>query len=117
MVTAKLDTTGPPVTIFDPVAKPSKMIVPEVAGQITQVNCLVAPAAKSVMVTGIGRYRTNEQGYADIDLPRGDWYALIIRYGDHEEVLYQEKLAQGESYVYNPDPSNVSGRLWVLSPE
>ncbi len=70
-----------------------------------------------VMVTGIGRYRTNEQGYADIDLPRGDWYALIISYGDHEEVLYQEKLAQGESYVYYPDPLTASGRFCVLSPE
>ena len=69
------------------------------------------------MVTGLGRYRTNEQGYADIDLPRGDWYALIISYGDHEEVLYQEKLAQGESYVYYPDPLTASGRFCVLSPE
>ena len=70
-----------------------------------------------VMVTGLGRYRTNEQGYANIELPGGDWYALIIRYGDHEEVLYQERLAQGETYVYTPDPLTASGRLCVLSPE
>ncbi len=70
-----------------------------------------------VMVAGLGSYQTNEQGYAIIDLPRGDWYALIINYGDHEEVLYQEKLAKGESYVYNPNPSTASGRLCVLSPE
>ncbi len=70
-----------------------------------------------VVVTGLGRYRTNEQGYANFYLPRDDWYALIIRYGDHEEVLYQEKLAQRESYVYNPDPLTASGRFCVLSPE
>ncbi len=40
-----------------------------------------------VVVAGLGRYRTNEQGYAKFYLPRDDWYALIIRYGDHEEVL------------------------------
>ena len=70
-----------------------------------------------VVVTGVGCYRTNEQGYANIDLPHGDWHALTIRYGDHEEVLYQKELAQGESYVYNPDPLTLSGRLRVLSAE
>ena len=70
-----------------------------------------------VMVAGLGSYQTNEQGYAIIDVPRGDWYALIIKYGDHEEVLYQEKLAKGESYVYNTNPLTASGRLCVLSPE
>ena len=74
-------------------------------------------SSAEVMVAGLGSYQTNEQGYAIIDVPRGDWYALIIKYGDHEEVLYQEKLAKGESYVYNPNPSTASGRLCVLSPE
>ena len=74
-------------------------------------------SSAEVMVAGLGSYQTNEQGYAIIDVPRGDWYALIIRYGDHEEVLYQEKLAKGESYVYNPNPSTASGRLCVLSLE
>ena len=74
-------------------------------------------SSAEVMVAGLDSYQTNEQGYAIIDVPRGDWYALIIKYGDHEEVLYQEKLAKGESYVYNPNPSTASGRLCVLSPE
>ncbi len=70
-----------------------------------------------VVVTGLGRYRTNEQGYANFYLPRDDLYALIIRYCDHEEVLYQEKLAQEGSYVYRSDPLTASGRFCVLSPE
>ncbi len=70
-----------------------------------------------VVVTGLGRYRTNEKGYAKFYLSRDDWYALIIRYGDHEEVLYQEKLAQEGSYVYRSDPLTASGRFCVLSPE
>ena len=70
-----------------------------------------------VMVAGLGRYRTDEQGYASIDPPRGDWHALIIRHGDHEEVLYQEKLAPGKSYVYTPDPLTGTGRFCALSPE
>ena len=74
-------------------------------------------SSAEVMVAGLGSYQTNEQGYAIIDVPRGDWYALIIKYGDHEEVLYQEKLAKGESYVYNTNPSTASGRLCVLSVE
>ena len=74
-------------------------------------------SSAEVMVAGLGSYQTNEQGYAIIDVPRGDWYALIIKYGDHEEVLYQEKLAKGESYVYNTHPSTASGRLCVLSLE
>ena len=74
-------------------------------------------SSAEVMVAGLGSYQTNEQGYAIIDVPRGDWYALIIKYGDHEEVLYQEKLAKGESYVYNTNLSTASGRLCVLSPE
>ena len=74
-------------------------------------------SSAEVRVAGLGSYQTNEQGYAIIDVPRGDWYALIIKYGDHEEVLYQEKLAKGESYVYNTNPSTASGRLCVLSPE
>ena len=74
-------------------------------------------SSAEVMVAGLGSYQTNEQGYAIIDVPRGDWYALIIKYGDHEEVLYQEKLAKGESYVYNTNPSTASGRLCVLLPE
>ena len=88
------------------------------AGQLTVLDHEGRPVfGAEVVVAGLGRSRTNKQGQAKFYLPRDDWYALIIRYADHEEVLYQEKLSPGGAYVYRPDPSTPSGRLWVLSEE
>ncbi len=70
-----------------------------------------------VTVAGVGRFRSNKKGYAKFSLPCDDWYALIISHDEHEEVLYMEKLAQGKTYLYRPDPATVSGRLTVLSEE
>ena len=50
-------------------------------------------------------------------LPGDGWYSLVISYGNHEEVLFQEILALGDSYVYRPDPSVASARLRALSIE
>ncbi len=68
-----------------------------------------------VVVAGLSRSKTNKQGYARFYLPCDDFYALVIRYGDHEEVLYQEKMTPGATYVYRPDPLSASGRLGILS--
>ena len=70
-----------------------------------------------VVVPGLGRFSTNDQGYTKFYLRGEEWYSLVISYGNHEEVLYQEILAPGGSYVYRPDPSVISGRLWALSTE
>lgn len=68
-----------------------------------------------VRIVGVGRSRTNKFGYTKLYLPGDDWYALVIKYDSHEEVLYQEKLTRGQSYTYRPDPSAASGRLCILS--
>ena len=72
-------------------------------------------AGADVVVAGLSRSKTNKHGYANIDLPRDDWYALIIRHGNREELLYEEKMAPGATYIYRPDPLSASGRLGVLS--
>lgn len=72
------------------------------------------PAAE-VVIAGINRSRTNNQGYARFYLPCDDFYAVVISYDNHEEVLYEEKMKPGGSYLYKPDPLSASGRLSVLS--
>ena len=70
-----------------------------------------------VVVAGLSRSKTNGEGYTKFYLPKDDFYALVIRYGGHEEVLYQEKMTPGEAYVYRPDSSSPSGRIQALSQE
>jgi hypothetical protein len=74
-------------------------------------------AGADVVVAGLGRSRTDRQGYARIYLPYEDFYALVIRFGEHEEVLYEEKMNTAKTYVYRPDPQVTSGRYFVLSLE
>ena len=44
-------------------------------------------------------------------------YALVVRNDGREEVLYEEQLAPGKTYVYRPDPAMSSGRIFVLEEE
>jgi hypothetical protein len=55
--------------------------------------------AEVTLVTG-GLSKTNDLGYAEIILPDPDWYALVIKYPGHEQVLYMEQLEQDKVYVY-----------------
>ncbi len=70
-----------------------------------------------VVVVGLGRSRTNRQGYTRFYLPYEDFYALVIRFDKHEEILYEEKITPAKAYVYRPDPQVTSGRYFVLSSE
>ena len=84
----------------------------------------------NVRIVGFGNFKTDKQGLAKLYL-RGDryspgepamglsdtgaLYSIVISYGDHEEVLYEELLAPTKSYVYRPDPSQTEGRIFVLT--
>ena len=70
-----------------------------------------------VRIAGVGRFTTNKLGYTKLNLPADGWYALVIKYNNHEEVLYMEKMNQDQTYTYRPDPSIESGRSCVLSAE
>ena len=88
------------------------------AGKLRVLDDMSKPVfGAEVRIAGVGTYNTNKLGYAKFHLPNDDWYALVIKHGVHEEVLYQEKLTPGTNYIYKPDQSTVSGRLCALSAE
>ena len=72
-------------------------------------------AGAEVLVAGLSRSRTNRRGLARFYLPSADSYALAITANGREEVLYEEALAPGESYVYRPDPAKPAGRYCALT--
>ena len=100
-----------------PVAKvaPSQGQTPTKVRVLDQRDELVRGA--EVSVVGLAEASTNDDGYVEFGLPYKDFYALVIKFDDHEEILYQELMSPGASYVYKPDPSTNNGRLMVLSEE
>ena len=67
-----------------------------------------------VTVAGLGSVVTNRKGYAKFYIPYGFIYSLIIRYDEHEEVLYQENIIPHKRYVYRADSQVTSGRNFIL---
>ena len=108
--------------VLDQVAKSTDTKVEPSLGQpptkfrvLNQRHELVRGA--EVSVVGLGEALTNDDGYVEFGLPIKDFYALVIKFDDHEEILYQELLTPGASYVYTPDPLTKNGRCMVLSEE
>ncbi len=60
-------------------------------------------AGAEVVLVGWGRSTTNTGGYTEVMLPRADWYALVIRFPGHEQVLYMERLKPEITFVYRAD--------------
>ena len=76
-------------------------------------------AGAEVVLAGGGSSKTDDSGYADVVLAGADWYALVIRYPEHEKVLYMEDLEPGKTYVYRADfeatvARNVPGQTGTL---
>ncbi len=96
----------------------SNTFLPWRAGRLKVLDQNDEPVAGAeVVLVGLGRSRTNRQGYARFYLPCDDDYALVVRFAGHEEVLYEEKLRPGETYVYRQDVQSTSGRYLVLTLE
>jgi hypothetical protein len=83
----------------------------------------------NIRIVGLGSFKTDKLGYAKLYLQQdrdssiiptiglgdaGVVYSIVISYGDHEEVLYEEILAPNRSYLYKPDPTQTEGRIFVL---
>ena len=66
---------------------------------------------------GIADACADENGYVELGLPYKDFYAVVINFDDHEEILYQELMSPGSSYVYTSDISDSNGRLMALTEE
>jgi len=71
--------------------------------------------APTTVLLGLARSTTGRDGRTRLDLPNEGYYVLTIRYGDHEEVLFVEKLEPGIDYVYKPDPEVSTNRTSVLA--
>ena len=80
-------------------------LTPWRAGRLTVLDENDAPGSGAeVTLVGVSRSETNSEGYAKLYIPEKYDYAVNVKYGDHEELLYTEELAPGGKYVYRPGP-------------
>ena len=80
-------------------------LVPWRAGRLKVLDENDNPVSGAeIVLVGIGRSKTNSEGYAKFYVPEKYDYAVNVKYGDHEELLYGEELIPGATYVYRPGP-------------
>ena len=63
-----------------------------------------AVGGAEIIVAGIGRTTTDAQGRARFFVPDEAYYAVVIAYPGHREILYEEVLTPGAGYTYRPGP-------------
>ena len=68
-----------------------------------------------VGIAGITRTRANRHGTARFYIPLAENYAVTVVANGVEEVLYEEALEPGKTYVYRPDAEQAAGRYFVLT--
>lgn len=61
-----------------------------------------------VRVVGVGTFRSDHRGSCEVVLPGTGWHALVIRYANHERVLYMEDLEPDRSYVYRAESPDMA---------
>ena len=69
----------------------------------------------TVVIAGLNRSTSDQDGQVKFYLPGPDNYAVSITFKDVEEVLYEETLTPGNRYIYRPDPVRPPGRYFVLT--
>ena len=80
-------------------------LIPWCAGRLKVLDENDNPVSGAeIVLVGIGRSKTNSEGYAKFYVPEKYDYAVNVKYGDHEELLYGEELIPGATYVYRPGP-------------
>lgn len=91
---------------------------PSRAARLLVLDSSGAPVrGAAVRIAGLGHCRSDRQGYARFYLPGPDHYAVVVTANGTEEVLYEEALAPGKTYVYRPDPAVSAGRYFILTEE
>ena len=63
-----------------------------------------AVGGAEIIVAGIGRTTTDAQGRGRFFVPEEAYYAVIVAYPGHREILYEEVLTPGAGYTYRPGP-------------
>ena len=72
-------------------------------------------AGAEVLIAGLSTSRTNRDGIAKFYLPVAENYAVSVTANGVQEVLYEEAMEPGKTYVYQPDPAQPEGRYFVLT--